>query len=171
MSLAGFLVKRFEPQLAAITKRVRQLEEFFGPGDDWVEDDRRVLFEAADWFLRPLGRSTIKEVPPEGHIVTVDLSPDEVEERIHPLYKRNLLSTRKYRDLSSGNGGRQWAVGSWVHDPTDKDWQHHIYLFPSPSGGTEIYGHKEPSVRDPSAHVDPDTGVHGDPDNILRSKL
>lgn len=169
--IANWFIDTLHGKLSWLMAQIRKQERALGPSDDWVEDDRRVLFEAADRFLRPLGRATIQEVPTADHIVTVEASPDEVEELISPPFQRNLLSTRKYRTLSEENGGKQYAVGSWVLDPEETSWQQHVYLFPSPGGGTEIYGHLEPSVRDPDAHVDPTTGEHGDPKDLLRSEL
>lgn len=166
--ISDWFIDRFHGELSWLLSRVRNWERALGPDDDWVEDDRRLLFESLDWLLRPAGRPTIGEVPVEDHVLTVSASPDRVEELLAESdYQRNLLSTRKYRDLAPENGGRQYAVGSWVLDPSDTDWQHHVYLFPTPQGGTEVYSHKEPSVRDPDAHVDPETGVHGDPDGLL----
>lgn len=41
---------------AKILKRliplVRRCERFLGPDDDWVEDDRRIAYEAADPYTR-----------------------------------------------------------------------------------------------------------------------
>lgn len=169
--IANWFIDTFHDELSWLMAQIRKQERALGPSDDWVEDDRRILFEGVDRFLRPLGRATIQEVPTEDHIATVEASPDEVEELISPPFQRNLLSTRKYRVLSEENGGRQYAVGSWVLDPEDTDWQQHIYLFPSPGGGAEVYGHLEPSVRQPAEHVDPETGTHGDPNDLLRSEL
>jgi hypothetical protein len=84
-------------------------------------------------------------------------------------YQRNLLSSRKYREHHGG--GKQWAVGSFVYDPENTDWQQHVYLFPSPNGGTDVYSHREPSVRLPREHLDPTTGTHGDPAGIVRTAL
>lgn len=150
-SLATQLITVAEPLVRPLLAGVRRLERRLGPEDDWVEDDRRVIFEAADRLLRPLGRPTIRNVGDSDHIASVDASPDAVEELLaEEDYQRNLLSSRKYRDHH--NGGRQWAVGSWVLDPRDQGWQHHVYLFESRDGGTDVYAHREASVRNPDEH-------------------
>lgn len=100
-------------------------------------------------------------------MTTAAVSPDEVEVAINSKYQRNLLSTRKYRVV---DGYKQWAVGSWVYDPEDEPWQHHVYLFDTPDGKTDIYAHKEASVRNPSDHHK-SWQTHGDPDGILRRTL
>lgn len=154
--------------LSRILGGIRYVEKFLGPDDDWIEDDRRHIYEWADKVGRPLGRPTITEKGSNEWTYTVDVSPDRVEKAIHPKYQRNLLSTRKYRTFAGS--GRQWAVGSYAYDPIDKPWQHHVYLFPGTWGGTEIYAHKETSVRDPVGHVTNDQ-VSGDPDNTLAFEL
>ena len=148
---ATAFIKTFEPVLRPLLGAVRRAERFLGPEDDWVERDRRVLFEAADTILRPLGRPTIREVGEADRIGTVGAGPDVVElALVEAGYQRNLLSTRKYREHH--NGGRQWACGSWVLDPVDEPWQHHVYLFEAPDGSTDVYAHKEASVRNPDKH-------------------
>lgn len=166
--IASKLIKMFRPQLARSLSWLRKKEEQLGPEDDWIEDDRRIIYERADSFLRPLGRPTIRKKGHEDKLFSVDASPNEVERCIHPKYERNLLSSRKYREHH--DGGRQWACGSWAYDPSDTDWQHHVYLFPAKGGGTDVYAHKEPSVRLPAQHHLAN-GVSGDPDNILRDQL
>jgi hypothetical protein len=165
-TLATRTIDLLDPALARLLGGVRELETLLGPEDDWVEDDRRILFEAADRILRPLGRPTIREVGRYDYILTVAATPDAVETHLdHAGYQRNLLSTRKYREHH--DGGRQWAVGSWVLDPDDTDWQHHVYLFPYESGlATDVYGHTEPSVRNPEEHHSGDGIEHGDPRNL-----
>lgn len=157
-------LKAAEPVLQPVFYRVRKAEEHLGPDDDWFEDDRRVLYENADRFLRPLGRPTVRDKTGEPIYATVSAGHDEVERWLHPTYHRNSLSTRKYRQTSCG---RQWAVGSWVHDPDDTEWQHHVYLFPSEAGGTDIYAHTEPSVMEPAEHH-AGPAEHGDKYNILQ---
>lgn len=165
MTIATKLITLFEPILAPILAAVRRIEEFLGPEDDWVEEDRRILYEAADKFLRPLGRSTVTKKTDADYITTVELSPDKVETILHDNgYERNLLSTRKYR--VHHNGGKQWAVGSWVLDSDDTDWQHHVFIFHSTESGTDVYAHKEPSVRDPDAHHKSDDIEYGNPMNL-----
>jgi hypothetical protein len=99
---------------------------------------------------------------------TVAKDSDAVERALHPQYKRNLISTRQYRTVT---GERQWADGSWVYDPDDTEWQHHVYLFDTGSyneAHTDIYGHKEASAADTPTEAHRSWQKHGDPDeNVL----
>jgi hypothetical protein len=178
------LARRFRKPLSRILGAVRCLERFLGPDDDWVEDDRRVLFETLDGLL---GHSFTMEKSPRDYITTAHATPDAVEKALDAAgYQRNLVSTRKYR--THHDGGKQWAVGSWVLDPADTDWQHHVFLFPAPDGSTDlsgespdsveneqglscdVYGHKEATVRDPVDHVT-DGVIPGDPHDHARDAL
>jgi hypothetical protein len=155
--------------LSTLMSLVRRLEGFLGPRDDWVEDDRRILFEAAQYLLGDMHTFT-REKGVEDYITTAHADSDVVETALmNSGYDRNLLSTRKYRTHHSG--GKQWGVGSFAYDPADTDWQHHVYLFEAPNGGTDVYGHREPSVRDPDAHLDKNSGVHGDPNGRVATAL
>lgn len=170
MTLANWVLKHFEKPLAALIRAVRRAERFLGPEDDWVEEDRRILYEAADSVLRPLGRATIREKGNADYVTTALASADEVERVLmsEGPYQRNVLSTRKYR--VDHDGGKQWAVGSLVYDPVDEPWQHHVYLFDWVGGGTDIYAHREASVRDPSEHHR-SWQTHGDPKGRVRRIL
>lgn len=146
---------------------IRFFEETLGPSDDWVEDDRRILYEAIDPLLP---WRAIREKGTADYITSTQVGSDRIERALYAQgYRRNLLSSRKYR--THHGGGKQWAVGSWVFDPEGTAWQHHVYLFDRRSGGTDIYGHREPSVRNPSQHLDLSTGTPGDPNNRLRDAL
>jgi hypothetical protein len=160
------LARRFRKPLSRILGAVRWLEKLLGPDDDWVEDDRRCLFEALDGLA---GHSFTVEKSARDYITTAQASPDAVEVALHRAgYQRNLVSTRKYRTHHSG--GKQWAVGSYVYDPVDTDWQHHVFLFPTPNGATDVYGHREATVREPVDHVT--DGVQpGDPHSRARNAL
>lgn len=148
---------------------VRRVEEFLSPSDDWVEDGRRILYEAAQRLLGDY-HDFIREKGTADYITTAHADSDAVEIALMEYgYDRNLLSTRKYREHHGG--GKQWAVGSFAYDPEDTDWQHHVYLFKAPNGGTDIYGHREPSPRNPEAHLDTSTGVHGDPNGRVANAL
>lgn len=169
MTIADKFIKTFEPQIAAVLRAVRRIEEYLGPSDDWVEDDRRVIYEIANAIGSLIGRTTVSEVNPDDLTYSTPASPDDVEEAIHPHFQRNLLSTRKYRVPEEG--GRQWAVGSWVLDPDDTDWQLHTIFFPRKGGGTDIYCHREASVTEPSEHDGGDELVRGDPNGQLQYQL
>jgi hypothetical protein len=160
------LVRRFRKPLSHIMGAVRRVERFLGPEDDWVEDDRRALFERLDGLL---GHSFTMEKSPRDYITTANATSDAVEQALDAAgYQRNLASTRKYR--THHEGGKQWAVGSWVLDPTDTETQHHVFLFEAPDGGTDVYGHREATVRDPVNHVT-DGVIPGDPHDHLRDAL
>jgi hypothetical protein len=160
------LARRFRKPLSRILGAVRRVERFLGPEDDWAEADRRWLFEALDGLA---GHSFTMEKSPRDYITTANATPDAVEVALHRAgYQRNLASTRKYR--THHEGGKQWAVGSWVLDPADTDWQHHVFLFPTPDGGTDVYGHREATVRDPVDHVT-DGVIPGDPHDHARDAL
>jgi len=152
MTVTDTFVQLFEPAIKQVVYGARFIEQRLGPGDDWVQDDRRHLSEWGDKLFRPLGRPMIREVSKDSFLISSRHNPDNVEALLSESgFHRNLLSTRKYRE--DHGGGRQWAVGSWVKDPDDTMWQHHVYLFPSENGeGTDVYSHREPSVRDPSEH-------------------
>jgi hypothetical protein len=160
------LARRFRKPLSKILGAVRLVERFLGPEDDWVEDDRRRLFE---WLDGKFGHSFTMEKTARDYITTVRASPDAVERALASAgYQRNLVSTRKYR--THHGGGKQWAVGSYVYDPVDTDWQHHVFLFPAPDGKTDVYGHREATVRDPVDHVT-DGVIPGDPHDHARDAL
>lgn len=156
--------EKYKGLIKSVTSAVRRVEEFLGPEDDWVERYRRRLYVAFDGVL---GHSTVDEKTRAEYFTTAKASPDEVEEAIHPRYERNIVSTRKYR---MRDGEREWTVGSWVHDPADTNKQHHIFLFETPDGRTDIYGHRETSVRDPVGHLT-DAQTHGDPNGRVRALL
>lgn len=164
MPPADKLIRRFSAVLQAVISFVRAVTSTLGPEDDWVEALRRRLAVGLHPFTAPFGRPLVFEAHEEDRICTVSASPDGVERALATHYQRNFSSTRKYRVV---DGHRQWAAGAWVDDPDDTRWQHHVYLFENPDGGTDVYGHKEISAeKDPHGHV---TGrqIHGDPDGRL----
>jgi hypothetical protein len=167
MSVADYLLDNHRSIVSRVMSWVRYGERLLGPDDDWVEDDRRLLFETLNPLGEALGRPLVQRASEQGFVGHVPTSPDAYELRlVERGYQRNLASTRKYR-IPAGDGGRQWAVGSWVLDPVEEPWQHHVYLFRGRDGGVDVYAHLEPSVRRPREHVSTDTGVHGDPLGLL----
>jgi hypothetical protein len=161
--------KKIDSILEPLMAAVRYAERFLGPDDDWVEDDRRILFEAAQRHLGHVHRFT-REKGRADYFTTAHATPDVVETVLHDNgYQRNLASTRKYR--THHGGGKQWAVGSWVLDHPDTDWQHHVYLFPTPNNGTDLYGHRETSVREGAEHLTATNQQHGDPMGRVRGLL
>jgi hypothetical protein len=168
MSLANKFIKRVAPALRAAITQVRTATSYLSPKDDWVEGLKRRLAVAIDPFTRPLGRKLIHEKGEADHFCTAEATSDEVETAIFPRYQRNLTSTRKFR---RDEGRRDWADGSFVYDPENREWQHHVYLFDNDDGTADVYGHKETSAEsDPYGHV-MDPQVHGDPNGIVRGKL
>jgi len=149
--MSNQLYRALDPILEQLMAVLRRVERFLGPDDDWVEDDRRILFEAAHkrfGHIHPF----IKEKSSREYLLTVEAGSDTVERLLMDsgYYDRNLLSNRKYRETESG---RQWATGSYVYDPSDTSEQHHVYLFDTPNGHTDVYSHTETSVREGAEHI------------------
>jgi len=159
---------RLDPYLEPLMAAVRRAEGVLGPEDDWVEDDRRILYEAAQrhlgqyhTFLREKGRGD--------YVTTVHASPDAVESVLMGPYQRNLVSTRKYR--THHDGGRQYAVGSFVIDNLRGEHgyveQHHVYLFEAPNGATDVYAHRETSATEGAEHLTETHQEHGAPHELF----
>lgn len=160
-----------DPLLEAFVGAVRHAERFLGPDDDWVEDDRRAVYEGAQWLFGDL-HTFVREKGPADYICTVTADDDEVESALQAKgYQRNLASTRKYR--THHDGGTQWAIGSWVADGIMDDngleYQHHVYLFPTESGRIDMYGHREVSASEGAEHLTETDQTHGDPDHMART--
>jgi len=144
---------------------VRRAERFLGPEDDWVEDDRRILFEAAQRHLGHLHAFAYEKGPAE-YLTTVECSPDEFETAIMPPYQRNLASARKYRTYHGG--GKQWACGSFAIDGLRSDdskfvEQHHVYIFETEDGHTDVHTHRETSVTEGAEHLTESNQHNADP--------
>lgn len=168
MSVADNFIRQVATPLSKIIGTVRDVTSYLTPEDDWVEELKRRLTVFADPIFRPLGRALIFECHDEDYFTTANADSDKVESALYPRYQRNLTSTRKFRLIG---GERDWADGSYVYDPDDTEWQHHVYLFYNEGGTTDLYGHKETSAeKDPYGHVT-DSQIHGDPDGIARGTL
>lgn len=158
---------RLDPILEPLMAAVRRAERFLGPEDDWVEDDRRILFETAQSHLGHL-HTFLREKGQREYVTTVHANPDAVEVALDKAgYDRNLASTRKYR--THHGGGRQYAVGAFAKPvPADHGLkrQHHVYLFPAPSGGTDVYAHEETSVLEGAEHLTETHQKKGAPGNL-----
>jgi len=158
------LAERVNPLLEVVIPAVRRVERFLGPEDDWVEDDRRILYEATQRHLGHL-HTFVQEVGRGNYVTTVKASPDEVEEALMPPYQRNLVSTRKYRTYHGG--GKQWACGSFVIDGIAGDHgyveQHHVCIFETEEGYTDVHAHRETSATEGSEHLTDSHHEHGDP--------
>jgi hypothetical protein len=169
MNPALRFVKQSATALSTTIGYLRDGMAHLGPEDDWIEGLKLRLAQKADKFIRPLGRPIVFEAQSEDYFGTVEASTDKVEAALMPRYQRNFASTKKYRMIG---GKKQWAVGSFVYDPEDTEWQHHVYLFEIEDGtGCQLYGHKETSAEyDPYGHLT-DEQYHGDPDGITRGEL
>ena len=153
--------------LKTLTTAVRRIEQHLSPDDDWASELREIAYKRAQSVLNPLiGIQFTREKSKADYICTVETEVDAVEQALwNAGYQRNMLSTWKYRGVDNK---RQDITSAWVYDPPDTDTQHDVYLFDN--GETvDIYGHKEPSVRNPTEHLDLSTGVNGDPDNRARA--
>lgn len=158
---AVWVIRNFEPQLNALLAAIRKFEEYLGPEDDWIEDDRRVLFEAIDGLF---GYSTVYDIDDTDYVFTVNASPDGVEEILYAEeYKRNLVSGRKRREI---DGKKQYAHGSWAKYSDGGEKQHHVWLFETPAGNTDIYAHYEDNVTDSAGHLH----VRDDEDDVVGMK-
>lgn len=146
------LIRKYDQVVEYAMRAVRWLELALGPGDDWVEEDRRILFETAQ-LLFGRWHTFTREKTVDEYVFTVNATPDVVEHALFQYgpYQRNLASSRKYR--THHGGGKQWAVGSFVHDPRDEPWQHHVYIFEADGEDTDVYAHTEASVRHPVEHL------------------
>ena len=158
-SLARRVITNHERKLRLIFRLIRGVESFLGPEDDWVEDDRRRLFE---WLQKRYGDSYtfVYHIDDTDYVTSVPLSPDEVDVLLHNnSYERNLVSGRKYRTY---NGSKQWAHASWARYYIPEQ-QHHVFLFENEDNGTDIYAHYEDDVVDPAAHLH----IRDDDDDIV----
>lgn len=137
---------------------------FLGPEDDWVEDDRRILFELAQQHLGHI-HTFIYDINDIDYVTSVHASPDAVERILHAEgFERNLISARKCRQTE---GGKQYAHGSWAKYYGDEnDHQHHVFIFENEHGGTDIYAHYEDNATDSAAHLH----VRDDEDDIKGMK-
>jgi len=170
--------------ISNLTSAVRRIEPFFGPDDGWVETLRQTAWRRAQsvvghkhTFVRDKGRAD--------YVTTADAPPQRVARALYANgYQRNLMSTVKTR-----GDPPQYVHSAWVLDAEDTEWQQDVFLWenedstssPSQEGDsivasedtttTDVYSHKEPSVRRPNEHLDLSTGIHGDPDGRVRDVL
>lgn len=162
------LARTLDPFLEAVIPAVRRVERFLGPEDDWVEDDRRILFEATQRHLGHLHAFAYEKGAAE-YVTTAKCSPDEFERTIMPPYQRNLASARKYRTYHGG--GKQWACGSFVIDGLEGDdgyvEQHHVYIFETADGYTDVHTHRETSVTEGAEHLTDSHQDDADPRDLF----
>lgn len=148
----------------------RYLEKGLGTSYSWVTRIKQTLFRG----LNPVGRRLdhrLVYVKDDGdYIKTTRVGPGETEQALLAgRYQRNLLSASKCRILEDGTV--QFCYGQYVIDPADTDWQYHVYLFETPDGGrTDVYGHRETSVRKGNDHLI-DEQTPGDPNGLAKAQL
>lgn len=153
--------------IQTIATAVRRIEPLFGPDDGWVENTRKIAWRVAQ---RRLGHkhTFVREKGTADYICTTEASAQQVVGALYSSgYQRNILSTVKYRVR---DGEDEYVHSAWVYDLADTYTQHDVFLWKR-GDVVDIYGHREPSVRYPDAHLDLSTGTHGDPDNRLRDTL
>ncbi len=162
------MIQKLDSMLEDVIAAVRRAERFLGPEDDWVEDDRRIVFEAAQRYFGHLHTFT-KEKAPNEYVATVDATPNEVERALMPPYQRNLASNRKYRTYH--DGGKQWACGAFVitglDGPHGYDEQHHVYLFETEDGKTDVHAHRETAAKEGIEHITETHQEHGEERNLF----
>lgn len=152
--------------ISTLTTTVRRVEPLFGPNQQWVERLRQNVWYAAEQrfgdsytFVRHKGTAD--------YVCTTAASPAEIAQTLYAEgYQRNILSTVKTR-----NKDKQYVHSAWVLDAPDTEWQQDVFIWENKNGTTDVYSHKEPSVRRPKAHLDLSTGTHGDPDKRVRNTL
>lgn len=168
MSIFIKFLEQAEWAVKRVVTAVRRLTRLLRPQDDWVERWQKRVYVAANPLLKRIGGYSVSKITEADFVGTVEDDSDAVERQLYDAgYQRNLLSSRKYRRI---NGDKQWSDGSFVFDPKQTDTQHHVILFDAADGGTDIYAHKERTVRDPDGHMTVEQ-TRGDPDNRLHSIL
>lgn len=157
------LIRQYNRPLGILIGFIRLGEAFLEPDDDYVEKGRRRVFETAQRLFGDY-HTFIYNIGNADYVTTVDMTPDELEELLWENgYKRNLVSARKYR--IPPDGAKQWAHGSWALY-NNEGHQHHVYIFESKDGGTDLYAHTEDNATDPAAHLH----VEDDEDDIAGMK-
>jgi len=153
--------------LAKLMAAGRRAERFVGPNDKWVEQLRKNAWRGAQNVLGDT-HTFVREKGTADYITTVDASVDEVIAALWAAdYQRNILSTVKYRVRDNED---EYVHSAWVYDPANTYTQHDVFLWER-DGVVDVYGHREPSVRNPQAHLDLSTGTHGDPNHKARDAL
>jgi hypothetical protein len=165
MTLSEKLIYKFDGQIRTLLGAVRRCERFLSHNDDWVEQLRKVVWQAAHRLTDRYGRPAVRQKHTYDYVTTVRVDSDRVEQFLdNSGYQRNLISTRKHRVKF---GQKSWANGSWVldgrtvsDDVLADDMQHHVYLFDTDDGECDVYAHTEPSVLRPSRHSGGDEMEH-----------
>jgi len=152
--------------IEAFGTAVRFVERFLGPDDDWVEDDRRIAYEAAESLFGRWHSFTVEKTEKD-LLCEAKTDSDTIEQVLSAEgFQRNLASCRAYREHH--NGGKQWASGAYVLDPIHTRWQQHVTLFDTKDGYTDVYAHTETSVREGMDHLTEPNYKYEDPTNRIR---
>ena len=145
--------------ISQLTSAVRRVEQFFGPNNGWVETLRKTVWQRAQSVLGDT-HTFVRHKGTADYVATVDAPAQRVVSALYSNgYQRNILSTVKTR----GNPP-QYVHSAWVLDTENTEWQQDVFIWGNRDGTTDVYSHKEPSVRNPKEHLDLSTGIHGDPD-------
>jgi len=128
---------------------VRVVEQYCGPAAQSLEQIRKTVFRVADTYYGDT-HPFVYEKGTQDYLTTTSLSPTAVTALLYPTYHRNFASSVKYRIQ---DGEPQYTHSSWVYDPAAEPTQHHVYIFPTDAGGTDIYAHTETSVREGAEHL------------------
>jgi hypothetical protein len=169
MTLAETILSEYGYVVTAVLVVIATIQWYLGPELDIVERYRGTLFRKLNPIAKQLGRPLVYVSKEDEYICSVHVSIDELEQAIHPVYRRNLTATKKaIRDDSSG---LVWSEGSWSHkDSPTAEKQHHVFLFDR-GDRVDVYGHYEDNVTDPEEHLDASNQIHGDPNQTLRQTL
>lgn len=167
-SVVDTLLQNQEATISAIIIIVSGLQWFLGPEHDVVERYRSVVFRKLNPIAKILGQPLVFVCRPDEYICSVEITPDELERAIHPVYRRNLTATKKALDA---NNKLIWSEGSWAHkDSPTAEKQHHCWFFDM-GDRIDIYGHYEDAVVNPSEHLDASNQQLGDPNDTLKQTL
>jgi len=150
-----------------------RLTKHLPPGIRWPNRIRRALLPNINPARVPFRDGPLTRDKTHARREFIGVSHDSLTALERALYaegyRRNVLSTLKYRDTQSG---RQWEVASWVRH--DGETQQHIYLFRA-DRVISVYGHRETSfLHDAAGHEGHGDDTHyapGDPENRLASVL
>jgi hypothetical protein len=137
--------------MKSIIASLRRFERHLSPKDTWVPKVRGIALRGAEKLL---GHATDYPFTTQKwyreYLTTVEVPLHTLEIALHDHgYQRNILASKKYRMV---DGEKQWEVASWVDDPPETEWQHHVYVFDS-GESLDIYAHREKSVRRPKEHL------------------
>lgn len=104
--------------------------------NDWATSKGRSLVNVKTWQHKEF-------------VLSVDSTPRETcSKLIDAGFTPHLIATLKKR---VGGNREQYAHSQW--SKKDGEYQVEVYLFPSNSGGTDVYAHYEPLITNPPKHL------------------